>query len=230
LDLADADVGNAFWGRAIAVAFLLAAGGAVVAAFSYGVEKFGASASANASDEQEQESSRRPGAPTRNEVKKLQTVLRQKLGTNERGLPRVTVMEYDDWPDRLSIVFPLETVPPAQPDEARKRVALRPLRDVLQHAHAGGLNWSWVLLSGTAPTRGYFGGPAETTVVRAIFSRKALDRADWSQLTDETLAAMAEQFSTDPDLGEMPDVARELSPQREIPTTTTATDPTNKDS
>jgi hypothetical protein len=218
--LADVDEGNAFWGRAIAVAFLLAAGGAVVAAFSYGVEKFGSGAN-TLDDTEEQAPSRRPGAPTRDQVTKLQDALRQKLGTNDRGLPRITLIEYDDWPDRLSIVFPLDTVPATQPDGAKKRAQLRPLRDVLEQAHAGGLNWSWVLLSGTAATRGYFGGPAETTVVRAVFSRKTLDRADWSQLTDETLAAMADQFTTDPDLGETPDIAREQQPGTDAPTTTT---------
>jgi hypothetical protein len=221
--LADGDEGNAFWGRAIAVAFLLAAGGAVVAAFSYGVEKFGSAA--HAVDQAEHEPTRRPGAPTYIEVKKLQTALRKKLGTNDRGLPRVTLVEYDDWPDRLTIVFPLDTVPPPQAEGAKSRAQVRPLRDVLEQAHAGGLNWSWVLLSGTAPTRGYFGGPTETTVVRAVFSRKTLDGADWSRLTDETLAAMAEQFTTDPDLGEVPGVAKEPPPHREGPTTAITTNP-----
>ena len=210
--MADADERNVLWGRVIAVAFLIAAGGIVVTTYSYGVKKF-----ATASDAPEQIADappRRPGAPTREEVKKLEDSLRRKLGTNERGLPRVTLVEFDDWPDRLSVVYastshpqPTRDHPQPTQDPPPGRANLHPLRDVLYHAHAAGLNWSWILLSGTAPTRGYFGPPAETTVVRAVFSRKVLDGLDWSTVTDESLPALADQFTADPALGEVPGVA-----------------------
>lgn len=207
------DEGNGFWGRVIAAAFLIGAGGALVAAYSYGVDKY--LADDGYAEEVEQQPNRRPGAPTRIEVSKLHDAMRRQLGNNSRGLPRVTLVEYDDWPDRLAIVFPLEVNHPAtQPGEA-KRARLHPLRDVLRHAHAGGLSWSWVLVSGTAPTRGYFGGAAESTAVRAVFSRKVLDDLDWSKVTDESLAALAEQFVADPDLGEVPGVAS-TPPQRRM--------------
>ena len=136
-----------------------------------------------------------PGAPTRSQVKQLHEALRQKLGTNARGLPRVTHMEYDGWPDRLHVVCSLDATA-ATP--AGKNPDLRPMRDVLYHIHAAGLRWSDVLVSGTAPAVGIDGAVSEGTVVRALFPRSALDAVDWPRETDDGLPALARQFAVDP--------------------------------
>jgi hypothetical protein len=133
-----------------------------------------------------------PGAPTRAEVNRLHDTLRQKLGVNARGLARVASMDYDGWPDRLSVVFALDHNPATM--TAAQAAELRPMLDVLRGVHAGGLQWRWVMLSGTAPVD-VNGKIAELSVVRAMFSREKLDKVDWSLATAESLRALAEQFS-----------------------------------
>ena len=135
-----------------------------------------------------------PGAPTRAQVKQLHEALRQKLGTNARGLPRVTHLEYDGWPDRLHVVCSLD----ATATRAGKNPDLRPMRDVLLHVHAAGLRWSDILVSGTAPAVGIDGAVSEGTVVRALFPRSALDAVDWPRLTDDKLPPLAREFAVDP--------------------------------
>ena len=140
-----------------------------------------------------------PGAPTRAQVKQLHEALRQKLGTNARGLPRVTHLEYDGWPDRLHVVCSLDAAAGASAGtSAGKNPDLRPMRDVLFHIHAAGLRWSDVLVSGTAPAVGIDGAVSECTIVRAMFPRAALDAVDWSRQTDNGLPALARQFAVDP--------------------------------
>ena len=136
-----------------------------------------------------------PGAPTRAQVKQLHEALRQKLGTNARGLPRVTHMEYDSWPDRLHVVVSLDATAPTP---AGKNPDLRPMRDVLLHICAAELRWSDVLVSGTAPAVGIDGAVSEGTVVRALFPRSALDAVDWPRQTDDGLPPLARQFAVDP--------------------------------
>ena len=133
-----------------------------------------------------------PGAPTRAEVNRLHDALRQKLGVNARGLARVASMDYDGWPDRLSVVFALDHNPATM--TAAQAAELRPMLDVLRGVHAGGLQWRWVLLSGTAPVD-VNGKIAELSVVRAMFSREKLDNVDWSRATAESVRGLAEQFS-----------------------------------
>lgn len=139
-----------------------------------------------------------PGAPTRAQVKQLHEKLARTLGTNARGLPRVTHVDYEPWPDRLLVVFALDrnllTITPAEAAE------LRPLADVLRATHAGGLRWKYVLLSGTAPVEGPGGRVSETTVVRAVFAREKLDASDWSRTSTRELESLAEQFTVDADL------------------------------
>lgn len=156
-----------------------------------------------------------PGAPTREQITKLHDTLRKKLGVNARGLPRVAHVDYDGWPDRLLVVFPLDRAPA---DMTAVRAAdLAPMLDVLRAVHAGGLRWRWVLLSGTAPVEVGGASLSESTVVRAVFSREKLDRADWSTLTAEMLPRLAEQFSVESELAELhPGGARSSSTQPAI--------------
>lgn len=139
-----------------------------------------------------------PGAPTREQVAQLHDNLRKKFGTNARGRPRVVHLDYDGWPDRMHVVFTLDhnplTMTPAQAAE------LRPMLDVLQAVHAGGLQWRWVLVSGTGPMENLEHQVAEATVVRAVFAREKLDKIGWSRVTIEKLTGMAEQFTLDPSL------------------------------
>lgn len=138
------------------------------------------------------------GAPTREQVAQLHENLRKKFGTNARGRPRVVHLDYDGWPDRMHVVFSLDhnplTMTPAQAAE------LRPLLDVLQAVHAGGLQWRWVLVSGTGPLENLQRQVTEATAVRAVFAREKLDRVDWSHIKMEDLTGMAEQFTLDPSL------------------------------
>jgi len=113
-----------------------------------------------------------PGAPTREQVARLHDALRNKFGVNARGLPRVTHLDYDGWPDRMHLVLALDhnplTMTPAQAAE------LTPLVDVVRAVRDGGLQWRWMLVSATAPVEGPGHKVAESTVVRAIFSREEL--------------------------------------------------------
>ena len=162
----------------------------------------------------------RPGAPTAVQVKQLHAKLLKALGTNGRGLPRVSHVDYEPWPDRLLVVFPLDrdlrTMTPAEAAE------LRPLADVLRITCAGGLQWKYVLLSGTAPVEGPGGRVSETTVVRALFAREILDGLDWSRTSTRDLESLAEQFTVDAELAEVrPGGAPSVEPTS--PTTVPAT-------
>jgi hypothetical protein len=139
-----------------------------------------------------------PGATTRAQVKQLHDALRKKLGTNARGLSRVASVDYDGWPDRLVVVFALDhnpmTMTPAQAAE------LRPMRDVLEAVHGAGLTWGWVMLCGTAPLEGPGKEFAETTVVRAQFTRGKLDKVKWGALEAAALPQLADSFTVEPEL------------------------------
>jgi hypothetical protein len=134
-----------------------------------------------------------PGAPTRAQLSQLLEALRLQLGVNARGLPRVASVNYDGWPDRLSVVFALDETPAAETAPPPKD--LRPLLDVLRAVHDGGLQWRWLMLCGTGRVEVTPGKAAETTVVRATFSRDKLDRADWSEVTPDSVRDLAEQFN-----------------------------------
>jgi hypothetical protein len=148
------------------------------------------------------------GAPTHEQVLQLHEKLRNKFGVNARGLPRVTHLDYDGWPDRMHVVVALDhsplTMTPAQAAE------LNPLLDVVGAVRDGGLQWRWILVSATAPMEGPGHKVAEETVVRAVFSRVKLDKADWSRLTAAELTAMAEQFNVDPSIA---DVGKAAAPK-----------------
>jgi hypothetical protein len=134
-----------------------------------------------------------PGAPTRAQLSQLLEALRLQLGVNARGLPRVASVNYDGWPDRLSVVFALDETPAAETAPPPKD--LRPLLDVLRAVHDGGLQWRWLMLCGTGRVEVTPGKVAETTVVRATFSRDKLDRTDWSAVTPDSVRDLAEQFN-----------------------------------
>jgi hypothetical protein len=142
-----------------------------------------------------------PGAPTREEVGRLHDSLRKQFGVNARGLPRVAHVDYDGWPDRLHVIFALDHVPGTM--TTAQASELRPLLDVLQAVHAGGLRWRWILITGTAPIEGRSGRVTESTAVRAQFAREKLDRVDWSRVKVAELEAMAEQFAVDPALADV---------------------------
>jgi hypothetical protein len=141
------------------------------------------------------------GAPTREQVAQLHEALRQKLGTNARGLSRIAHLDYDGWPDRMHVVLALDhnplTMTPAQ------AVELNPLLDVVRGIHDAGLQWRCILVSATAPIEAPGHKIAEASIVRAVFSREKLDKADWSHLTAVELTALAEQFTVDPTLSEL---------------------------
>lgn len=142
-----------------------------------------------------------PGAPTRTQVKQLHDSLRKALGSNARGLSRVASVDYDGWPDRLVVVFALDHNPVTM--TAAQARELRPMQEVLRAVHAGGLQWRWVMLCGTAPVQGPGQQVAETTVVRVQFPREKLDRADWARLKPETLVDLADSFSAEPELADL---------------------------
>lgn len=144
---------------------------------------------------------RPPGAPTRAQVKQLHDSLRKALGTNGRGLSRVASVDYDGWPDRLVVVFALDHNPLTM--TAAQAMELRPMHDVLRAVHAGGLQWRWVMLCGTAPVQGPGRQVSETTVVRVQFPREKLDHADWARLKPETLVDLADSFSAEPELADL---------------------------
>jgi hypothetical protein len=95
---------------------------------------------------------------------------------------------------------------------------LSPLVDVVRAVRDGGLQWRWMLVSATAPVEGPGHKVAESTVVRAIFSREKLDKADWQHLTAPDLTALAEQLNVDPSLS---DVCKSAAP-KESPRPSTA--------
>jgi hypothetical protein len=157
------------------------------------------------------------GAPTREQVARLHESLRNKFGVNARGLPRVTHLDYDGWPDRMHVVFALDHNPLTMtPDQAAE---LRPLVDVVRAVRDGGLQWRWILVSATAPTEGPGRKVAEATVARAVFSRERLDQVDWSGITALELTAMAEQFNLDPSIA---DVGKSATKQVAPPSTAPA--------
>jgi hypothetical protein len=134
-----------------------------------------------------------PGAPTRAQLARLHESLRKELGVNARGLPRVASVNYDGWPDRLVVVFALdETRAAATPAPADP---FRPMPDVLRAVHAAGLHWRWLMLCGTAPVELAPGKAAETTAVRATFSRDKLDAVDWARIDPAGVKDLAEQFN-----------------------------------
>jgi hypothetical protein len=142
-----------------------------------------------------------PGAPTRADVARLHDALRKQFGVNGRGVPRVAHLDYDGWPNRLHVVFALDHAPITMTQA--QAMELRPLRDVLEAVHASGLQWGWVLVTGTAPIEGRDRRVTESTALRAQFSREKLDRIDWSRLTAAELEAMADQFAVDPSLADV---------------------------
>jgi hypothetical protein len=116
---------------------------------------------------------------------------------NARGLPRVASVNYDGWPDRLVVVFALDESPAAATTTTTTAPAeqFRPMPDVLRAVHAAGLHWRWLMLCGTAPVELTPGKVAETTVVRATFSRAKLDATDWAKLEPAAAKDLAEQFN-----------------------------------
>jgi len=134
-----------------------------------------------------------PGAPTRAQLSELHESLRRQLGVNSRGLPRVASVNYDGWPDRLVVVFALDHDPAGATPE--QMAELRPMLDVLRAVHAGGLRWRWLMLCGTGPVELTPGKTAETTVVRATFSREKLDHLEWNKLEPVAVQGLAEQFN-----------------------------------
>jgi hypothetical protein len=141
------------------------------------------------------------GAPTREQVAQLHDALRQKFGSNARGLSRVTHLDYDGWPDRMHVVIALDhNITTMTPQQA---VELAPVLDVVHAIRDSGLHWRWILVSATAPVEGPGRKIAEESVVRAVISRDKLDAADWKNLTTAGLTAMAEQFTVDPSLSDL---------------------------
>ena len=184
------------WVVATALVLLAGLGYVMVAAYAH---SFGPAAEAlSAADGPTTAPAGPPGAPTREQVARLHDALRKQLGTNARGLYRVSHLDYDGWPDRLHVVLALDHNPPTMtPAQAHE---LRPLLDVLRAVHAAGLQWRWVLVSATAPAEVEPGRITEATVVRASVAREKLDTLDWRTATTEELIALAEQFTVDDSL------------------------------
>ena len=185
------------WVLATVIVLLGGVGYVIVAAYARGFSQRVESVDADA----EATPAGPVGAPTREQVSRLHDALRKRFGTNARGVPRVAHLDYDGWPDRMHVVLALDhnplTMTPAQAAE------LRPMVDVLHAVHAAGLQWRWVLVSCTAPAEVTPGQVTEATVVRASIAREHLDKLDWSSVTTEALAGMAEQFTLDAALEEV---------------------------
>jgi len=187
------------WIQATVLILLAGIGYVMVAAYSRGYLQ-GAAAVEDPGPDGRPVPNGPPGAPTRADLARLHDALSKKFGVNARGLPRVAHVDYDGWPDRLLVVFALDHNPATMtPDQA---LELQPMLDVLRAVHAGGLQWRWVMLSGTAPVEGFDHKVTEATVLRAVFPRDKLDRADWSQVKSSSLPILAQQFSVDGGLAE----------------------------
>ena len=143
---------------------------------------------------------RRPSPPRvpSDRVRDFYTRLRSTLGTNARGLPAVSAVNYDAATDRLHVVLSLDHTLQA-PAEARA-AGTRRMLDVLRAYHAAGLGCTSVLITATAPAPGPSTNSAEVTVMRSQFSRDRLARADWPRLKGDDVPALAEQFWLYPEL------------------------------
>ena len=153
------------------------------------------------------EAPRPPAAPRRGPLTpksattagELRAALHQVFGNNARGMALATYADYDRHPDRLHLTLSLDngevTAPGATP------AALRRTRDVLETLYDGDMQWTWVLVTGTAPVRDRSGNVSESTVLRVQFSRDRLRRLDWAKVTPEELQAAAEQYWVNLDLG-----------------------------
>lgn len=129
--------------------------------------------------------------------------LREKLGSNGRGLPVITAVDYDDAIDRLHVIVSLDHTLD-EPAEARLS-GMRRVLEVLRAFHVSDLNCGAVLVTATAPIPGQAGNESEGMVIRSQFASERLDRVEWTRATPEEVPTLAEQFWLYPDL----DVARE---------------------
>jgi hypothetical protein len=131
--------------------------------------------------------------------------LRRQLGSNGRGLPVVSAVDYDPAIDRLHVIVSLDHT---LDDPAEARLSgMRRVFDVLKAFQASDLSCNTVLVTATAPIPGQAGNESEGMVIRCQFPRERLDRVEWSRATPEEVPALAEQFWLYPDL----DVAGEAN-------------------
>lgn len=127
----------------------------------------------------------------------LLAALLKEFGTNARGMSCITFVDYDHHPDRLHITFALDTELTAP---SARAAALGRIRDILRAIHAGEMRWTWVLVTGTAPTADKNGGMSEATVIRTQFLRERLNRLDWKKLSADDVQNAAEQYWVNLDL------------------------------
>jgi hypothetical protein len=154
-----------------------------------------------------EETPRQPAPPRRGPLtpmsatsaRDLQSALLQVFGNNARGMPSVVYADYDRHPDRLHLALPLDDADLRAPGATTR--ALGRMRDVLETFYAGDMQWTWVLVTGTAPAHDQNGTLGESTVIRAQFSRDRLRRLDWRHAKPDDLKAAAEQYWVNLDLG-----------------------------
>jgi hypothetical protein len=183
---------------------------AVFVTFCAGIILFARSFRSSADEALGQEAEETTAAPpsTRHEpltpktattAQELQAALAAAFGANARGLPSVTFVEYDRYPDRVYIALSLDDANLAAPGATT--AALQRMRDVLEAIHDGAMPWTWVLMTGTAPVPDKNGSLSESTVIRAQFSRGHLRHLDWTHLKPSDIRAAAEQYWVNLDLG-----------------------------
>lgn len=136
-------------------------------------------------------------------VSQFQSDLRTRFALNERGLPTVSAVVYDEDADRLHIVLSLDHT--LDTPAAARGAGLRRVVDVLDAFRLAGLRCRTLLITATAPVADRVGTESEGMVIRCQFSIDHLDGADWSRLTGDDVPALAEQFWLYPDLQPPPD-------------------------
>jgi hypothetical protein len=184
-----------------AVVFVTFAAGIIIFARSF------RSAANAALGQDEEEVPRQPAAPRRGpltpksatNVRELHAALHKAFGNNARGMALVTYADYDRHPDRVHLAIALDDAQLTAPGATD--AALLRMRDVLAAFYDGDMQWTWVLVTGTALARDKDGGLGESTVIRAQFSRDRLRRLDWSHVTAHEIRAAAEQYWVSLDLG-----------------------------
>jgi hypothetical protein len=183
---------------------------AVFVVFAVGIMMFARSfrtAADEALAQEAEDAPRQPVAPRRGPLtpksattaRELQAALLQVFGTNARGMGLVTYADYDRHPDRIHITLALDNGELTAPGATV--AALRRMRDVLEAFYDGDMQWTWALVTCTAPVRDKNGSPSESMVLRAQFSRDHLRRLDWAKATPDDLRAAAEQYWVNLDLG-----------------------------
>jgi len=126
------------------------------------------------------------------DLKEIEQPFAEALGQSNRGVRKLTSVEYNSDTKQLTVVFALDD------NLTKEYIRLGGMNDVkrvMEGAHKTTFNWDELIVQGTFTLADQYGNEAELVVLEAKFDRDEIRKIKWGNFRPERIPEVAKTFA-----------------------------------